>query len=215
MKENKKLTNYEKERLFNLTYLFREAVSNTLYIHDLENTIGYYHQSKNKSTNSFKKNLQKLDKSTGVKENDLAIISANSNLLESANQIHYKITPSPEILFPASGKDGADLKLIESLKFLESNKILKKFNCLTIISGDKIFYKYILQLSQKGYKVRSFSRKQTSSNVYENLSEHSYIDLYERKRKKRKKSSNTTHKRNDYNPQFEKLKDYVFEPKVA
>ena len=177
MKENKKLTNYEKERLFNLTYLFKEAVSNTLYIHDLENTIGYYHQSKNKSTNSFKKNLQKLDKSTGVKENDL--------------------------------------KLIESLKFLESNKILKKFNCLTIISGDKIFYKYILQLSQKGYKVRSFSRKQTSSNVYENLSEHSYIDLYERKRKKRKKSSNTTHKRNDYNPQFEKLKDFVFEPKVA
>ena len=134
MKENKQLTNYEKERLFNLTYLFREAVSNTLYIHDLENTIGYYHQSKNKSTNSFKKNLQKLDKSTGVKENDLAIISANSNLLESANRIHYKITPAPEILFPASGKDGADLKLIESLKFLESNKILKKFNCLTIIS---------------------------------------------------------------------------------
>ena len=57
MKENKKLTNYEKERLFNLTYLFKEAVSNTLYIHDLENTIGYYHQSKNKSTNSFKKNI--------------------------------------------------------------------------------------------------------------------------------------------------------------
>ena len=56
-----------------------------------------------------------------MKENDLAIFQ----LIQTCSKVqinYFKITPAPEILFPASGKDGADLKLIESLKFLESVK---------------------------------------------------------------------------------------------
>ena len=220
MIQNKKLTNYEKERLMNLSHYFKESINNTLFIHDLENTLGYYFQSKEQSKQKFKNNLQNFDKHIGVEQSDLAIISANANLLENANKLHYKISPSPEILFPASGKDGADLKLIESINFLEVNNILSRFKDLVIISGDKIFYRYILSLQKKGYKIRSFSLKQTSSNVYDNLADHNYVNLKFKNKKKRKKSNNKNYERNNYsnkkyNPQFEKLREFVFEPKVA
>lgn len=220
MIQNKKLTNYEKERLMNLSHYFKDSINNTLFIHDLENTLGYYFQSKDQSKQKFKNNLQDFDKHIGVEKSDLAIISANANLLENANKLHYKISPSPEILFPASGKDGADLKLIESINFLEVNNILSRFKDLVIISGDKIFYRYILSLQKKGYKIRSFSLKQTTANVYDNLADHNYVNLKFKNKKKRKKSNNKNYDRNNYsnkkyNPQFEKLKEFVFEPKVA
>ena len=76
-----KLTKKEKDKL-NIKGKF-----DTLFIHDIENTIGYKRPDHGQKSYFFNL-LRKLDKELGVKDNDLVVIAGNKKLIEKANNIY-------------------------------------------------------------------------------------------------------------------------------
>lgn len=151
----------------------------TLYIHDIENTIGHKRPD-HKQDSYFRSLLTKLDIELGVKDNDLVVIAGNKNLTEKANNIYYKNTPCEEIIFPAGGKDGADLKLLSSVQRLFASNQLSQFKKVVIVSGDNIFSSWVRTLNRVGVNVETVSIRENTCREFRISNSHRYLkNLFE------------------------------------
>ena len=168
-----KLTKKEKDKL-NIKGKF-----DTLFIHDIENTIGYKRPDHGQKSYFFNL-LRKLDKELGVKDNDLVVIAGNKKLIEKANNIYYEDTPCKEIIFPAGGKDGADLKLLASVQRLYSSNQLSQFKKVVIVSGDNIFSSWARTLTLLVINVETISLRENTCREFRISNSHKYLkNLFE------------------------------------
>lgn len=168
-----KLTKKEQEKL-NIKGKF-----DTLFIHDIENTIGFKRPD-HRHRSYFYNLLRKLDKELGVKDNDLVVIAGNKKLIEKANHIYYEDTPCEEIIFPAGGKDGADLKLLASVQRLHASNKLSQFKKVVIISGDNIFLSWVRTLTRMGINVETISLRENACREFRISNSHKYLkNLFE------------------------------------
>lgn len=146
----------------------------TLFIHDIENTIGYK-KPDHKEDSYFTELLEELDSELGVKDNDLVIIAGNKHLLNKANNLHYKDTPCEEIILPAGGSDGADLKLLAAIQRLFSQKKIQKFKKVVIVSGDNIFSSWVRSLKRFGIDVETVSLRENTCREFRISYDHKYL----------------------------------------
>lgn len=164
----KRLTNKEIE------FLNIKGKFDTLFIHDIENTIGFK-KPDHKSKDYFLNLLKKLDRELGVKDNDLVVMAGNKNLLDTANQVYYQDTPCEEIILPAGGKDGADLKLLASIQRLFALNHLRKFKKIVIVSGDHIFSNWVSTLKRQGLNIETVSLKENTCREFRVSNSHSFL----------------------------------------
>lgn len=199
MKENRNLTTKEIEKIVKIAREKSSVSNSTLYIHDIENTIGQnkHELKKSKKINDCRSLLSEIDKKLNVESSDLAIISANYNLLQFINKLYYQKTPCEEILIPAKGKDAADIKLVETIQLLQESEIIEMYKNVVIISGDKKFYSPTKNLIEKGLNVETYSRSpESTSSRIKTINNHRYVSNFKKtkpnnvvKKKKKKKIS--------------------------
>jgi len=147
----------------------------TLFIHDIENTIGHKRPD-HKNDSYFHNLLKKLDRELGVKDNDLVVMAGNKNLIEKANTIYYQNTPCEEIIFPAGGKDGADLKLLSSVQRLFASNQLSQFKKVVIVSGDNIFSSWVGALKRIGIEVHTVALRENTCREFRTSNTHKYLN---------------------------------------
>ena len=168
MKTLSKLTKKE-EKSLNLSGKF-----DTLFIHDIENTIGYK-MPDHKEESYFTNLLEDLDEELGVQDNDLVIIAGNKHLLDKANELYYQKTPCEEILLPAGGADGADLKLLASIQRLISKQKIQKFKKVVIVSGDHIFSNWVRSLKRFGIQIETIATRKNTCREFRISDHHTYL----------------------------------------
>lgn len=208
MKENNNLTIDERDRILKTARIKNRNSKNTLYVHDIENSIGYLNQKYRTEDHIFKKQLSNLDQALDVSNSDLAIISGNMNLINRTNRIYYQKTPCQEIMIPASGKNGADLKLIQTIEILNKENLLDNFSNIVLISGDKIFYEHANSLKNKGFAVETYSRSESTAKEFIDLKGHKYIN-HCFKTGINKKNKSKKYKKLSSDAAFQKLIDKV------
>lgn len=158
-----------------LNRLRSSSASGTLLIHDIENTFGYKMLDKT-NPDLLGHLLESLDSTLGIGEEDLSIMSGNKHLLTKATEVYYEDSLSEDIIIPAGGKDGADHKLLSSLRELYSAGLIKNFNKVIIISGDSIFSNWSNVLKRNGVMVETYSIKNNTCKEFRMSTTHQYID---------------------------------------
>ena len=88
--------------------------------------------------------------------------------------------PSNGLIFPAGGKDGADLKLLASVQRLYSSNQLSQFKKVVIVSGDNIFSSWARTLTRLGINVETISLRENTCREFRISNSHKYLkNLFE------------------------------------